>query len=143
MVTRGIIEGWFPNIKGKDFKIFDSTNDFNCISYTLDIQDYWIWTNEPKWPYMLIPRSCGVEGFQKLYELHNYILCSSIFYEEGYDKISFYVKDGIPQHGCKQYGDKWRSKLGPSVIIEHDRDWLCGNTEDAYGEVSFTMKRKV
>ena len=37
----------------------------------------------------------------------------------------------------------WRSKLGVSVIIEHDLDWLCGDSDDAYGQVSFIMKRKI
>jgi hypothetical protein len=36
----------------------------------------------------------------------------------------------------------WRSKLGPSVIIEHELEWLCGDSDWAYGGVSFIMKRK-
>jgi len=34
----------------------------------------------------------------------------------------------------------WRSKVG-NFILEHQLDWLCGDTEDDYGEVVFIMKK--
>jgi len=37
----------------------------------------------------------------------------------------------------------WRSKLGISFIIEHELEWISGDTEDAYGQVVFIMKRKI
>jgi hypothetical protein len=39
MDIRSEIEFWFPNIKGKNFKIFKVSGDFNCVSYSLDIYD--------------------------------------------------------------------------------------------------------
>jgi hypothetical protein len=36
----------------------------------------------------------------------------------------------------------WRSKLGKDVIIEHKLEWLSGNTEDAYGDIIFIMRKK-
>jgi hypothetical protein len=143
MDIRSEIESWFPNIVGKDFKIFKSTNEFNCVAYSLDFYGDWIWTNEKTWPSDKIPRNSGLNGFKELYKLNGYIDCDNEYFEEGFDKIAFYSKDDIPIHACKQFEYTWRSKLGVSVIIEHELDWLCGYTDWAYGEVSFIMKRKI
>lgn len=142
MDIRNDIESWFPKIVGKQFKIIKSDKIFNCVSFTLEIYTGWMWPSDPIWPHKEIPRDSGLLGFKKLYEKYGYMECSSPSYEKEYDKIAFYSKNGIPQHACKQFGNIWRSKLGPAVIIEHELDWLCGNTEDAYGEIAFIMKRK-
>jgi hypothetical protein len=141
MDIRYEVENWFPNIKGNKFKIIESTDKFNCVSFSLDIYDKWIWTNEDNWPYEDIPRNIGINGFIKLYNKYGYSECDSDSYEEGYDKIAFYAKNNIPKHACKQFDNIWKSKIG-TYIIEHELDWLCGNTEDAYGDVVFIMKRK-
>lgn len=60
MDIRSEIESWFPNIVGKQFKIFKSSIKFNCVAYTLDFYDDWIWTNEKTWPYDKIPRNSGM-----------------------------------------------------------------------------------
>ena len=137
------IESWFSNIVGKDFKIIDNPKgDFNCVSFTLGIYDSWMWTNEKSWPYQKIPRDSGINGFRKLYELYGYVDCDTSDFEEGYDKIALYSKNGKATHACKQFSDMWRSKLGPSVIIEHKLEWLCGDGEDEYGNIEFIMKRR-
>lgn len=143
MDIRSEIESWFPNIVGKQFKIFKSSIKFNCVAYTLDFYDDWIWTNEKAWPYDKIPRNSGLNGFKELYKLNGYEECDSSSFEEGYEKIAFYSYNGRPMHACKQFGNTWRSKLGISVIIEHELEWLCGYTDDAYGEIAFIMKRKI
>ena len=109
-----------------------------CIS--LDILTDWVWTNEKTWP-KEIPRSSGIEGFKKLYELHGYIETKDASYEIGFDKIAFYTKNGRATHAAKQFGNIWRSKLGCSVIIEHQLEWINGSSEDAYGDIEFIMKR--
>jgi hypothetical protein len=141
MGIRNDIESWFPNIIGEDLKIFSVSGDFNCVSYSLDIYDGWMWSSSELWPYDKIPRNLGLEGFRKLYNLYGYSESDDSSYEEGFEKIAFYSKGDIPTHACKQFGYMWRSKLGPSVIIEHQLDWLCGDSDWAYGEVSFIMKR--
>jgi hypothetical protein len=141
MDIRSEIEDWFPNIVGKNFKIFRIDGDFNCVSYTLDIYDGWMWTNTELWPYQKIPRDSGMDGFKRLYRLYGYVDCDNEHFEEGYDKIAFYSKNNFPIHACKQFGNMWRSKLGSSVIIDHKLGWLCGDTEWSYGEVNFIMKR--
>lgn len=141
-MTRSEIESWFPNMQGKPFIIVDADTKFNCIAYTLEIYDEWIWTNE-SWPYNQIPRNPTVEGFKKLYIMHGYEECNSKEYEPGYEKIAFYSKNGSPTHAAKQFKNIWRSKLGNKCIIEHELEWICGNTEDAYGEIAFIMQRKI
>ena len=143
MDIRSEIESWFPNIVGKDFKIVKTNGDFNCVAFSLDIYDKWIWTNTEFWPYEKIPRNSGLSGFKKLYEINGYEECDDSSFERGYEKIAFYSKGKYPMHACKQFGNMWRSKLGPSPsIIEHELGWLCGDSDDAYGEVVFIMKRK-
>lgn len=141
MDIRTDIEKWFPNIKGKRFKITKSDEKFNCVSFSLDIYDKWIWTNED-WPYENIPRNSGINGFIKLYNRYGYIECDSDSYENGYDKIAFYAKDNIPKHACKQFENVWKSKID-LYIVEHELDWLCGNGEREYGDIVFIMKRKI
>jgi hypothetical protein len=116
-------------------------NKFNCVAYTLDVDD-WLWPNEKCWPHKQIPRNLGLVGFKMLYKLYDYIECSDDSYEEGYDKIAFYSKGKESQHACRQFGNMWRSKLGEAIIIEHKLEWLCGDTDDAYGDIAFIMKRK-
>jgi hypothetical protein len=111
MDIRNKIELWFPKIVGKPFKIIESNDSFNCIAYSLDILTDWVWTNEKTWP-KEIPRSSGIEGFKKLYELHGYIETKDASYEIGFDKIAFYTKNGRATHAAKQFGNIWRSKLG-------------------------------
>src|ERR1035437_10972691 len=121
------IESWFPNIVGKSFKIkiLDTSNaeKFNCVSFTLDIYDDWLWTNEKSWP-IDIPRNLGIEGFKLLYEKYNYIECDSDIFEKGYNKVAFYGKNNESMHAAKQFGNVWKSKFS-SVIVEHQLDWLC------------------
>ena len=142
MDIKSEIELWFPKIIGKSFNIIKTNDSFNCVAYSLDIFTEWVWTNEKAWPYQQIPRSLGLDGFKKLYELYGYIETDNSLHEVGYDKIAFYSKGDIPTHACKQFGKMWRSKLGCSVIIEHELDWLCGNSDNAYGDVNFIMKRR-
>ena len=143
MDIRSKIESWFPNIIGKDYKIFKVKGDFNCVSYSLDIYDGWMWPSSEMWPYEKIPRNLGIEGFKMLYNLYGYKECIDESYEVGFQKICFYSKGDIPTHASKQFGNMWRSKLGPSVIIEHELDWISGDSEDAYGYVNFIMKGSI
>jgi len=142
MATRKNIEEWFPNIVGKDFKITNSTFEFNCVAFTLDIYDDYVWVTEKSWPYQNIPRILKVDSFEKLYELYGYEICDDNSYEIGYEKIAFYAKNNIPLHAAKQFVNIWKSKIS-NLIVDHELEWLCGNTTDAYGNIVFIMKRKL
>ena len=141
MATRKNIEEWFPKIVGKPFVITISTFEFNCVAFTLDIYDDYVWITEKSWPYKTIPRLLKIDSFKKLYELYGYEKCENELYEINYEKIAFYAKNNQPLHAAKQFGNIWKSKIS-NLIIEHELDWLCGNTQDAYGDVVFIMKRK-
>lgn len=141
MSTKKDLEYWFPNIVGKSYNITFSNFDFNCVAFTLNIYDDYIWTNEKSWPYNLIPRVCNIESFKKLYELYNYQECFDELYEEGYEKIAFYAKNNTPIHAAKQFDKNWKSKIS-NLVVEHELNWLCGDTQDAYDNVVFIMKRQ-
>lgn len=137
------IEKWFPKMRGKDYKVIIDNRDYNCVSYTLEIYTGWMWSSTEMWPVDSIPRNLGVGGFLKLYNMYGYIECENEAYENGYEKIVFFSKNGAPSHACKQYYHKWRSKLGSSVIIEHDLEWIIGYNAYEYGDVSFIVKKKI
>ena len=140
MATKRNIEEWFPNIIGENFKIVISTFEFNCVAFTLDIYDDYVWITEKSWPHNLIPRVLNIDSFKKLYELHNYKICDNDSYEENYEKIAFYAKNNQPLHAAKQFGNIWKSKIS-NLIVEHELEWLCGDSQDAYGDIVFIMKR--
>lgn len=66
-------------------------------------------------------------------------------YERGFEKIAIYAKDGKPTHVARQIGaDRWTSKLGRGVDIEHDNlERLAGDSNSEYGSVvKFLVRRK-
>lgn len=140
----------FPNLPS-DFNCEILSNNkgllFNCVSYSLDIYDEWMWTNEICWSYSSVPRTPVVSSYIKLYEYYGYKECNNGLYEELYEKIAFYALNSIPKHGCKQRGNMWLSKIGElPVILEHKIEWLINNDISntfAYGDVVFYMKRKI
>jgi len=142
MATKNDIEQWFPNIIGKPYKIINSNFNFNCVAFTLDIYDDYVWTTEKSWPYEIISRQLSVENFKKLYELYGYEECLDYLYENEYEKIAFYAKNNQPIHAAKQVDNAWKSKIS-NLIVEHELDWLCGNTQYAYGDIVFIMKRRI
>ena len=136
------IESWFPNIIGKSYKMPQvDERDYNCIAFTLDIYK-WTWPSQKSWP-KDIPRNPRLKSFELFYNKHGYVDYNmNHSYEKGFDKIAIYTKEGVVTHACKQFVNSWRSKCG-RFIIEHQLDWLCGNTPDAYGDVSLIMKKKI
>lgn len=134
------IEKWFPKMVGKNFNFYEPDNkfDFNCLSFSLDM-DTWIWTNE-NWP-KDIPNNLGILSFKLLFEQKGYRNCDNSNYEDGYEKIAIYSKDGnTPSHVSKQTSGIWKSKTG-KYIIEHELEWLSGNSSDTYGDVVIIMKK--
>ena len=60
-----------------------------------------------------------------------------------FEKVALYVdNDNNVTHAAKQYKNRWRSKLGASVVIEHELDWISGFDYDNYGKVGIILKRK-
>jgi len=49
-----IVEKWHPKLVGKDYKIISSNfnlDDFNCVSFALNIYDVWCGSAEKSWPF--------------------------------------------------------------------------------------------
>lgn len=141
------IEEWHPKLIGKNYKIIETTENilkFNCISYTLDIFDEWCGPSTPSWPYETISRIPILENYIEYFNTFGYEVCDNDEYEKEFDKIAIYVnKRGRVYHAARQYGNKWRSKLGVSVIIEHELDWLSGFDANNYGNIGSILKRKL
>lgn len=135
------LENWFPKLIGKNYKIitYPDKRDYNCVSFSLNLYDRWLWTNESCW-IPSIPRDLKIQSFILLYEYYGYEICNNHLYEANYDKIAFYHKNNEPMHASKQFNNMWRSRINYG-IIEHELDWLCGFNKDSYGEISFIMKK--
>lgn len=140
MSTNKDLEKWFPNIIGKPYKTTISNFNFNCVAYTLDVYNDYIWTNEKSWPHNIIPRILNINSFKKLYEINGYEECYDEIFDLKYNKVAFYAKNGIPIHAAKRYKNIWKSKIS-NLIVEHELDWLCGDYIDTYGEVVFLMRK--
>jgi hypothetical protein len=135
------LEKDFPNLFNNNYKIINVSNpeEYNCHAFSLNILDMWCGSSERSWP-SNIPRNPILENYIKYFNLYGYILCDSLDYEENYDRIAIYVNSGYVTHSCRQFGNMWRSKLGPCDILEHKLDWISG---DIYGNVECVMKRKI
>lgn len=136
---------WHPKLKGKDYKIININKvleDFNCIAFVLDIYNEWCGSSTSTWPYKTISRIPILENYIKYFETFGYEICDNNRYEDGFEKIAIYInRNRKVNHVAKQFKDKWRSKLGGSVIIEHELDWLTGYEADNYGEIGVIMRR--
>jgi hypothetical protein len=138
------IEKWHPKLTGKDYKIVqidEVLEYFNCIAFVLDIYKGWYGSSTKYWP-SDISRVPVLENYVKYFKTFGYDVCENDKYEQGFEKIAIYINKNKVTHTAKQFNDKWRSKLGGSVIIEHELEWLTGYDADNYGEIGVIMKRK-
>jgi hypothetical protein len=136
------IESDFPNLIGKEFRVLKKSESikYNYHAYSLEIYDEWCGSSQKNWPHDKIDRSPSLENYIKYFNLHGYNMCEDDSLEERYDKIALYVnKNNNVTHSCRQFGELWRSKLGPGGILEHKLEWICG---DIYGNIGCIMKRK-
>ena len=140
----------FPNLPSNySFKSLTKEESllFNCIAYTIDSYDKWIWVNEKDWTWQNVPRILSVNNFKTLYNFYGYEECHSFLYEANYDKIVVYSIQDIPRHACKQHGDIWKSKIGEMpIILIHELSWLVNNNikdRYAYGDIAFVMKKRI
>jgi hypothetical protein len=112
------IEVWFPKIIGKNYKIIkelsiDESEKFNCVSFSIDVFDDWIWPNES---WQGLPRNLGIDGFKMFYEKHGYLESSDSSFDPEYDKVAFYSKNNIPTHAARQFGNMRRSKMSNFIL---------------------------
>lgn len=85
----------------------------------------------------------SLEAFVEFFTSIGYTLCDGPKFEDGWQKIAIFVKDGYPTHTARQLpSQKWTSKMGfDGVDIEHD-DLTCveGNQ---YGAATVFMRKNI
>jgi len=132
----------FPKLTPENSNITSPpSKKYNCIAWAAADNSRGWWPNKyGYWP-PNIPREETLDAFIKAYSTLSYEKCSNSDYEEGYEKIAIYIKDGVPTHAARQLkSGLWTSKLGQSFDIIHTFESLDGGT---YGNAEVFMKRKV
>lgn len=145
MDINNLIETWHPKLKNNNYIIISDNNlmDYNCIAYSLDIYDMYCGSSTNSWPYKILSRSPKLDNYIKYYNMYDYVICDNYKYDNDFEKVALYVdNDNNVTHAAKQYKNRWRSKLGASVVIEHELDWISGFDYDNYGKVGIILKRK-
>ena len=87
-----------------------------------------------------VPREVTLEAFVSAYAALGYVDCGEDGgFEEGFEKVALYAKDGIPCHAARQIDAcYWTSKLGRGEDISHRLEHLEG---EHYGKVVQYLKR--
>ena len=116
---------YFPNLRAGEFeKRSERSNlieDYNCIAFAahdrkrrwwpVDGSDYF-WPNKD--------RGEELEVFVRAFSDLGYTTCLTHEYEEHFEKVAIYTKDGFVTHMSRQIiGGLWVSKLGPEEDIAH------------------------
>jgi hypothetical protein len=119
-------------------------SQYNCIGHAAGSRLWW-WPADAiggalYWP-SGAARDLTVEAFISAYATIGYVDCGQDGrFEEGFEKVAIYAKDGVPQHAARQLdASHWTSKLGRSVDISHELEHLEG---ERYGKVARYLKRQ-
>ena len=141
---------YFPRLGPDNHRITSPVSRaYNCVAWAAGIENQHLWPSgaedlmtepEVSWP-KGIRSDESIEAFVEFFESIGYRLCNGPESEDGYLKLSIFVKDEYPTHTCRQLpSQKWTSKMGfDGVDIEHDNlDCLEG---DQYGTAAVFMKR--
>ena len=131
----------FPNLTIENFEIADPPDGrYNCIAYAAgDTSKRWDYHLGRYWP----PWATQNSSMQSLIEVFaglQYEECQDGSPEVGYQKVALYEARGAIQHAAvQQPNGRWRSKMGPGPVIEHDSPTsLSGGP---YGEPTAFMRR--
>jgi hypothetical protein len=115
---------------------------YNCIAFAAGIttQKWWpIFHPDFYWPPQA-PRINAIGSFVAAFATLGYEECSDGSYEDGYEKVAFYQRNGLPTHAARQIGPgKWQSKLGNWYDIEHSDDAVSSGD---YGQITKYLRRR-
>ena len=136
---------------GQIIQTSPETPTYNCIALAAKNSRKWYWPGpDTYWPDD-IPREEKLSAFILLFESFGYTVCESEDFEEGYEKVAIFVDQfNKPTHAALQVSnDRWSSKLGPSIDIEHDLHDVApfalaysrGHTN--YGNVAKILKKRI
>lgn len=128
----------FPAAVGHHEITSETDDNYNCIAWAANNSSEW-WSNLPgyKWPGR---RTSLIEGLVTVFTSLGYEICKSSDFEDGFEKVAIYVRNGMWRHAARQLpSGKWTSKLGPDEDIEHDTpECLCGKS---YGKIHCIMRK--
>jgi len=119
--------------------------DYNCIAWAAGFDDAWWWPDIVGigfWP-KGVPREQTREAFVAAFVQLGYNVCSGGGFEEGYEKVALFEKNGVPSHAARMVTDgpdkgKWTSKMGRNIDIVHDLQAVSGRF---YGAISVYLRR--
>jgi len=132
----------FPNNANDPFiKTSEVTPTYNCIAWAAGDSTQW-YEPDPMgfyfWP-RNIPRQYSVEAYVMVYESMGYKPCDNGAFENEFEKVAVFSKNGKPTHAARQLSDgKWTSKLGKNIDISHSIESMEGGQ---YGDVHQFLKR--
>ena len=135
----------FPNFALQNFSITSPDDPgYNCVAWAADDNTKW-WEPDPfklyYWP-PDIPRKYTLAAYESVYKMLGYVECNhDESYESGFQKVALFAKSNQPKHASKQIdSERWSSKLGGKVDIEHQLHGLEGSD---YGTIASIMKKPV
>ncbi len=122
----------------------DATPLYNCVSWALHCNDRVIWPDERDqwgWP-PAVQRNETPQAFREFFELMDFHVCQGSAFEQGFEKIAIYAKDGAVQHVSRQLRTGvWTSKMGAGADGDHPTlDELCPDFNEAI--VALYMRRR-
>ena len=133
----------FPRLTDDNHKqTSQSDPTYNCIAFAANSRLWW----QPKsmiggprfWP-PGVPEDETVDAYVKAYEFKGYTVCLDGSFEDGYEKVAIFAKNGVPKHAAHQLDEFcWESKLGKAEDISHQLHDVAG---DQYGDVVCYLKR--
>jgi hypothetical protein len=103
---------------------------YNCIGFAAGTKLWWqprpLLGGKRYWP-PGVPQQNTVDAYVKAFEFKGYIECADGIFEENFEKIAIFAKNGIPTHAARQLDIYyWTSKLGRNVDIEHELGSIAG-----------------
>jgi hypothetical protein len=140
--TKPEIQHDFPNLNLDDFIITSKINFFyNCFAWAAGYDDLNMQPSpNPMFGWLTGEIGETLENFEKQFNGLNFERTDNDEYEEGIEKVAFYVKNNEVQHASRQLENGWwTTKLGASEDIEYKT--LTGLEGKEYGQVKMIMKR--
>ena len=132
----------FPRLLGTNFQITSPVDPtYNCIAWAAHDSSHW-WEPDPMelyyWP-ISAPRKYTLEAYIQAFRSVGFEICSNESFEQEYEKVIIFQKNGYPTHASRQIDPKnWTSKLGKEVDINHTLDSLRGGI---YGDIAVILMR--
>jgi len=139
------LEAVFPRLRASGHRVTsDATPTYNCIAWAAGHEDAWWWPEQGGyWP-DAVPREPTIAAFVAALGKLGYEPCAmpaGPLEIEASDFVALFVDEsGLVTHAARWLGrDRWTSKLGSDVDIEHGHTGLEG---DVYGRVAQLLSRR-